>query len=333
MELMPLKIPPRKEKEEDLYGTTVVETIQGVQSILIPSDTNQDFLETGKTGSITWLLVCDGHGTNTYINWIRDRVEWKRIAMEIDPVRTLCRLYEKSNIYMQTKDSLLSGSTFSMARILETPESGECLIECINVGDSTTMVFINDTLAYINRGHTLENPEEIERLASLRNSMNLQYSIADGKKPAVLSENTITMAKSRTVEFNYKLRPTTPFSKYKSTHFSNTHIVRLVPSQSLGHLGVTGIKPEKHTIHCYKGDKIRVIVCSDGFTDMLCMENPADILALCTLSCKDLGLFALNRWKQKWQYIDPITKQKLGETEFQSGRDDIAVALWDRSPP
>ena len=278
---------------------------------------SQDFVETGKSGNMTWLLVCDGHGTDKYINWLRTAIEWNMLVSEPDPVRRLCALYEKSAIYTKTHEYLSSGSTFSMARILETPKTGECLVECINVGDSSTMIFINDTLAYVNRGHTMQNPDEVSRLQSCS---QIRYDVINRQTPKVLSENEITLVPSKSVRFIKKIE-------------SDIKIVSLVPTQSLGHLGITGIKAEKHTYHCYPTDKIRVLVCSDGVTDMLCMENETDLKLLCSLSAKEIGEMITSRWLQKWKYIDLRTKKCVGETAFQDGeRDDISLAIWERKP-
>jgi len=303
---------------------------KNTQTFLRQARACQDFVKTGKSGNMTWLLVCDGHGTNPYIDWIRT-LDWKTIATESDPVKTVCDLYEKSAIYVQTKEALLSGCTFSMARILENPQTKETLVECINVGDSKTMVFINGELNYMNVGHTAENPDEVERLLAHSCSTSTRPRILNDTKPKVLSENRITYVNSKMVKFSHKLPRVTKAPLGIQHSFDNNETLVLVPCQSLGHLGVTGIKPEKHTVHCYRTDNIRVLVCSDGISDMICFENGTDMATLAKLSADEIGQMIGGRWGQRWQYIDPKTDRLLGVTSFnEDGHDDMSVAIWDK---
>jgi Protein phosphatase 2C len=288
-----------------------------IQSFIKQSRSAQDFIKTGKSGNMTWLVECDGHGNDEYIDWLRTAIDWNQIVTEPDPVRSLHRLYEKSPIFEHT---LHSGATFSMARILENPTSGECLVECINVGDSTTLVFVNNRLTYMNEGHTASNPVEMERLRQMATTRRSKYTILQGIKPSVVSQNTITHVPSPKVSFQYR-------------NSVATQLLDLVPTQSMGHLGITGIKPEKHTVHCYRGDKIRVMVCSDGVTEMIRTENKEDIDILAMNSAVDIGDFIVGRWAQKWKYMDPKTGKILGESQFDAMEwDDISLALWERPP-
>jgi serine/threonine protein phosphatase PrpC len=291
---------------------------------------DQDFMQNGKSGNMTWIVACDGHGHDEFIDWIRDSVDWKPIMDSVDPVNTLLELYLKSPIYRQSRVALESGATLSMVRILEMRETGECLIETINIGDSSTMIFVDDQLMYINEGHTYQNTEEIERLRKMEVSKSIQHKIEQKKTPKVLSESEITMSTTYTVEYQCKM----PRIRGEINYDSQTYRIFLTPTQSLGHLGITGFKPDKHLEHCYMGEKIRVIVCTDGVTDMLAMDYLFDMKALASLSARQIGKMASMRWRQKWKMVHPKTREVIRENiAFLEGeQDDISIAIWDRLP-
>jgi serine/threonine protein phosphatase PrpC len=298
-----------------------------VETYVNQGRSRQDFIQSGKSGNMTWIVACDGHGYDQYIDWIRNTVDWKHVMDSTDPVEMLQELYVKSPIYKQTKVALESGATLALVRILEIREMGECLVETINIGDSSTLIFVNDQLAYINEGHTYQNADEIERLRKMEIAKRIQHKVTHKKTPHVLSESEITMITSYEVEFQCKM----PRIRGETSYDSQIHRIFMTPTQSLGHLGITGIKPEKHVEHCYMGEKIRVIVCTDGVTDMLAMDYAPDIKALSEFSATQLGEIITSRWLQKWRVVHSRTRLLQGESAFrEDNRDDISLAIWDR---
>jgi hypothetical protein len=88
-----------------------------------------------------------------------------------------------------------------------------------------------------------------------------------------------------------------------------------VPSQSLGHNGVSGLKPGHFVLEFQPYDTVRVVCGSDGFWDML---------PTCDGTAKELCLDALSRWKQTWHFQGSITTY--------DAPDDISVSILLHSP-
>lgn len=293
----------------DLPKPEVDRSIQTYSS----SAEDRGFTHTGQSGNMTWIIQCSGHGNDQYINWLRKEVDWKSVAEHVNPVQHLQALYKSSAIYRRSVDALESGASFAMARILETPETRECLVECTSIGDSSILVFVNGGLMYMNRGHTAENPDEIERLSSMSQKRQIHYRVQQTTTPKVLSSTEITTVPSFQTQFQCKVD-------------GQWNIVSLAQTQALGHLGVTGIKPEKHLEHCYKGDKIRVVVGSKGLMQMLSasMDN------LGYFTAEELGLLATERWEQKWSFVHSKFRVVLKkDISLEPRTNDISLALWE----
>jgi hypothetical protein len=88
-----------------------------------------------------------------------------------------------------------------------------------------------------------------------------------------------------------------------------------VPSQALGHNGVSGLEPGHFTLTFQPYDSVRVVCGSDGFWDMLPVTDG---------TAQELCLDALKRWKQKWLFQGTLTT-------FDAP-DDISVSLLVHSP-
>jgi serine/threonine protein phosphatase PrpC len=173
-----------------------------------------------------------------------------------------------------------SGATFVLARITENT------LEVFHVGDAKAKIFINGRMVHETKDHTFLNPREIERTKDF-------VSIQNVKVPFPVSDTEVKMVDSPMGYFN--------------------NGTKLVPSQALGHNGITGLAPG-HFIHTFDiFDHVRVVCGSDGFWDMLPpTEGKAQALAE----------EAVRRWKQKWLF--------QGEkTDYGGSYDDVSVAILD----
>jgi serine/threonine protein phosphatase PrpC len=173
-----------------------------------------------------------------------------------------------------------SGATFVLARITENK------LEVFHVGDAKARVFINGVMIHETTDHTFLNPSEIERTKSF-------VRIQPCKAPFPVSDTDVEMIDSPVGYFNTG--------------------TKLVPSQALGHNGVTGLAPG-HFVHTFDTfDHVRVVCGSDGFWDMLPpTEGKAQALAE----------EAVRRWKQKWNFQGT-------KTDYGGGFDDVSVAILD----
>ena len=178
------------------------------------------------------------------------------------------------------KNFYKSGATFVLARITGT------LLEVFHVGDAKAHVYVNGVLVHETVDHTFLLPEEIARTNAV---------IHDTKAPFPINDTHADMLDS-------------PVG-----HFHNGEA--FVPSQALGHNGISGLLPGHFTFQFQPYDSVRVVCGSDGFWDMLpCTDGTA----------KELCLDALSRWKQPWHFQGTITS-------FDAP-DDIGVALLVHSP-
>jgi hypothetical protein len=182
------------------------------------------------------------------------------------------------------------------------------------------MVFIDDKLCYENTEHNLFNPSEKERL---------QQRI-DGRSITVKDVPTIPHI-------------LTPYNITTQTkhYYTFCDIYTLAMTQSLGHNNITGIVPERKIIPYSSQNKIRVLLISDGVSDIICFEPEyyeKDLASLSSLSSDELALLAEERWKQEWHYyvkkedelFVPYTFATPGTS--RSGFDDVLVVMCDIYP-
>lgn len=183
------------------------------------------------------------------------------------------------------KDFYKSGATFVLARICENK------LEVFHVGDAKARVFLNGVMVHETLDHAFDNPAEIARTTA---------RIQPTKAPFPVSDTEVQMVDS-------------PVG-----YFSNGEA--FVPSQALGHNGISGLEPGHYTLNFDMFDKVRVVCGTDGFWDML---PPTDGRA------EDLCLEAVRRWKQLWTFGNV-------RTTYGDSIDDVSVAVLDNtysSPP
>ena len=178
------------------------------------------------------------------------------------------------------KNFYKSGATFVLARITGT------LLEVFHVGDAKAHVYVNDVLVHETLDHTFLLPQEIARTNAV---------IHDTKAPFPINDTHADMLDS-------------PVG-----HFHNGEA--FVPSQALGHNGISGLDPGHFVLEFKPYDTVRVVCGSDGFWDMLPKTQG---------TAQELCLDALSRWKQKWHFQGQLTT-------FDEP-DDVSVALLVHSP-
>jgi serine/threonine protein phosphatase PrpC len=178
------------------------------------------------------------------------------------------------------KDFYKSGATFVLARIKGT------VLEVFHVGDAKARVFVNDALVHETQDHTFLHPQEISRTNA---------TILHEQGPFPISDTQVSLMDS----------PRGLFQNGDS----------FVPSQALGHNGISGLKPGHFTLTFQPYDSVRVVCGSDGFWDMLPSTDG---------TAQELCEHALKRWKQKWLFQGTLT-------QFDAP-DDISVSLLVHSP-
>lgn len=253
------------------------------------------------------LAVFDGHGSvkhpeRDFMRILRE-APLASLLLAADPVQSLVD-------YLRSFDEQYDctmGAVGSIVRIFNDR------IETFNVGDSATLVFIDGVLAYRNSAHNSVSPREVDRLKAWRdNGGCCHYSIEPGFAPGVVDGSTITCRPSHYTVFNQL----------------DKHI-KLAPSQSFGHHGITGYCPDTATIPYSPEQRVHVVLASDGLMDMVSCDG-CDLDVLSSQSASELAAFAERRWKQSWRYV------YQGKTIRDGYRfddfDDIGVATWSLSP-
>ena len=182
-----------------------------------------------------------------------------------------------------------SGTTASIARITGTR------IEIWSMGDSQIRVFVNGVAVYSTDIHTFTNPSEIER------TKPLLLRIRDSKAPFPVSDTRVEMMNS----------PYGDFILGES----------LVPSQSLGHNGMTGFAPCTTVLEFKPTDYVRIIGGSDGLFDMRVDVSKG--------SASELVAEAERRWRMQWDFFDGTRMHKTG---YGNSIDDISCILWEHAP-
>ena len=177
------------------------------------------------------------------------------------------------------KNFYKSGSTFALARITGN------VLDVFHVGDAKARVYVNGELVHETLDHTFLLPSEILRTNAI---------IHSEKAPFPINDTHVEMMDS-------------PIGYFGSDAF--------VPSQSLGHNGVSGLHPGHFVLEFQPYDTVRVVCGTDGFWDML--PN-------CDGTAKELCEHALARWKQKWHFQGNVTTY--------DAPDDISVSLLIHSP-
>ena len=216
-----------------------------------------------------------------------------------------------------------TGAVASFARIYSDR------VETFNVGDATSLVFIDGKLVYINERHTAANMREQERLTrefDLNSSTSARVCIVPSSTLELMSATDIRSIKSTYTVF-----------KHEDANGNYTE-TRLAPSQSLGHNNVTGYEICMSVIPYTPEQTVHVITDTDGVMDMVCMPVgwtpdvlPTDLQFLATTDAQDIAKWARERWSQEWTvHADGYTPGKQTFPKSRYGQDDIGVATWTK---
>ena len=103
--------------------------------------------------------------------------------------------------------------------------------------------------------------------------------------------------------------------------------LQLVPTQSLGHRGITGLQPAVQQIDFGPNDEIKIIIGSDGFWDMIHSTDDNEMLISCN-SSEELCKLAEHRWKQEWNFIENLEFPENIEKTYFDIFDDVSVGIY-----
>lgn len=287
----------------------------------------QDYIKTslGLVDPITSELfdlieVYDGHGPDLCIDALRYHINTTEI------IRTSLLPEVSLQLKLSEYYPLMpwdSGATFSCVKIFANR------IECRSVGDSEIWVYKNGERVYNSPVHNWHNLEERERIrmSGIRAKPRPDYV------PVLLSPTKIQMEPSFRVQWISFATSSATISGATSAVTSCTKArpsnppdrLVFVPTQSLGHRGITGLQAAIQTIWFEPSDVCKVIVGSDGFWDMIMSDCDKEIL--CSGSATELAELAEKRWRQEWDFVeDPDEPDKTVKNTFDSFDDITTVA-------
>lgn len=248
--------------------------------------------------AVTW----DGHGGDDCIERLRaipqNHLE-HFVALE-NPVEGFAAYLD--SMPMPTERS--SGSTMCLARIFGDR------VEIINCGDSRAMVFKNGELTFFTVEHNWTNPAERKRVEEMGARFSPDQSFE------LVHETCMKGAYAERAYFN--------------------PLVKLATTQALGHHRSTGYAPDTTVIPYSRGDRLRIVMGSDGLWDMVMEDSPADKQFLMTQSGEQIMDRFKTRWLQKWEMhsTNRVTGlQDIGFYAFTEKQcDDITVVAIDIAP-
>lgn len=264
-------------------------------------------------------IIIDGHGNDIGVNDIR-RVIQEHLTEILEAENPHILIQEQleilkrehienlhQNVFYSVKQSRLlnqlarSGSTFLMSKLYDNR------VETFSIGDSEIYVIKNDEIVYSNPIHDWSNTAEQIRLFE-RKDITIFPRLSYGS----FAINSTTIANKPTYIIDY----------------NSTHL--FIPTQALGHEGITEFAPERQTIYYNnETDKIKIVLASDGLWDVFTPDHPDDLQNMKTLSAEGLADLAEQRWKQEWFVAKyPQTPEELYPTKSRYDSklyDDVSV--------
>lgn len=304
-----------------------------VDSALCGQGNDQDYVYVGNgfvdgKGPCEIGAVFDGHGKvgsfskRHFIEFVR-AAPLHDLLVQDKPINALVSYFKQfENIY-----DFQTGSTAVIVRLF--PETKT--VEWWSVGDSTVAIYINGILHSTNPHHSPTNCSEMTRLNELFGVWRLEENM---RKPLVISPTEITLGPGAYAHFP-------PKDMRRQTDY-----LQLALTQSLGHHDYTGYSVDaegemgEHGSLVYEGcDDVKVVLCSDGATDMLVpmprlhssdqdhYRIPDWLFMAAELSTATVIMEeTVRRWGQEWIYVLKGYKPCSHQFSTQRGdRDDVGV--------
>jgi len=268
---------------------------------------------TGSTGNkIYWFAAFDGHGRDQAINCIRN-AHLDEIMKKPTPWVDIQNLIEADTADSQTKAR--SGSTMICAKVHIYSTYIEVVIT--NIGDSTGVVFLNDEPVFVTTPQNYDNGREMIRLINSCRVDMTSPLITKGNNFDVISPTTL-----RSIQGTYVV-----FESLQGRQ-------ELSMTQSLGHNGITGLKPDKTVFRLNRTDKLKVVLCSDGVSDVMPVDGLVSVSTFPFMtSPTELLNEAERRWKQEWKVYSGTDLRKIHSTSFpKNGYDDCCCAMFSIQP-
>jgi hypothetical protein len=284
-------------------------------------DKHQDHAAEGSfetpEGHVYWGAIFDGHGNDQAIQLIRKAPLHEIMKSNTPYLELQTLLTEDMDSTQYTK--LHSGSTMVYVKITEKKDNIE--IEVVNIGDSQAIVWIHDKPIFMTQLQNAQNGKEIARL--------LLEDRLDPMEPAFQCSAAFDVISPTTI-----LLKTGTFLQFID---GNENHIELTPSQSLGHCGITGIKPEITKLYIKPTDTFKIVLFSDGVGDMIPVHGLASGSSLEFLNTYQKTTEIMNeaerRWNQEWDTYDTHYYMSSNTQSFpKDGFDDLSCVVIKGKP-
>jgi serine/threonine protein phosphatase PrpC len=267
-------------------------------------DKGQDYVCSGAgtdvlTGeSFQWMMLTDGHGTHSCIEFIRSIPTEKKSELlgQAEPVQAMAEFIDASGSVGLWEET---GSTVVIVKIYADRAVG------ISSGDSQFIAFKNDHLEHVSPEHNCKNEAERTRIAGRIRGYEASSNIQ------IVEETVLAPMVSEYALFK-------PIGKLAST-------------QALGHNSRTGYAPHVHVVSFEPGSKYRFVLGSDGLFDMMMLSHQPDVEKLASLSSQGICDWTVARWLQLWTARIPDKPDQAFRYQ-KKNCDDVSVGVIDIEP-
>jgi hypothetical protein len=276
------------ENNHDIKISTAIESMYKGQDYICQGEGTDS--ETGEP--FQWIMLNDGHGTNSCINCIKSIPIDKKSELigKPNPIAALAEYIDESKRIFKREPS---GAT---AVILKCYANRGEVITC---GDSQAVIFKDGAIVHITEEHNCSNPNERIRL------IERGVTFFESKNIKVVSPNEM-------------IHIPTEYAVFDINH-------QIACTQALGHNSITGYSPDKYVIYFDECSTYKIILGSDGIFDMIMMDDKNDLAVLCEKDGIEIKDWVLARWLQQWETEFPgFGKQYF--TYEKKDCDDISVA-------
>jgi serine/threonine protein phosphatase PrpC len=283
---------------------------QEIQTLLLGS--KQDHVAHGSyqnanTATTYWAAALDGHGNDQVINVIRE-TDLNVVIQQPQFWNVLQKLIDDD---ITPHNKIKSGSTMVVVKATVYQEYTH--IEFINIGDSTGILMVNDKPFFMTTPQNHTNSKEMMRVIMEDRVEKNSPIHHEGFNFEILSDTEL-----RTVEGTY-------------VNFGKNGGYPISPTQTLGHKGITGLSPDITEIRVANTDKIKVLLFSDGVSDMLPVSGIASNTSIPFMTfatnTNEVLLEAQRKWQQSWTVVDYMRTNRKVTTFPKNGYDDCCCAM------
>lgn len=293
-------------------STHIVTTTSAMRQMVKGQDQNYtgEFIDPKTQQRVHYAINIDGHGTDHCIAALR-KVDLVPFLMRPKPIEALSHYLYASN---SVPSYICSGAVVTLALVY--PDR----IVIHNCGDSMSVVYEDGVRIYTNDPHTLDREDEAERVKSNPHYMGIE---ASSYKFKVISPNEMVPQISKYVI-------------YRGGRL-------LAPTRAIGHTNKTCHESEVHEIKIVPNKTYRIVLASDGVSDVALPDCLEDHIVLTTYSANYIVHFYVSRWLQEWNHLENGTDQGQGTGQDQSQShtkfkykdkdcDDVSACVMDLTP-